>query len=65
MSGASDISWPGPAGTFNPRVAAVISRADQVLVDLDFRPAGLVPILPGLGDTLQHVVLDRLDRLPA
>ncbi len=161
MSTASDISWHGPAGTFNLRVAAVISRADQVLVvtvgtldywflpggrvrfgepshaaltrelaeelghdlpgarlalvaenifskeslqheiglyyrvawpaaldpadlhggsesehifrwvpfrelgDLDFRPAGLVPILPGLGDTLQHVVLDRLDRLPA
>lgn len=80
MSSASDVSWHGPAGTFNLRVAAVISRADQVLVvtvgalrwvpfrdlgDLDFRPAGLVPILPDLDNTVRHVVLDRLDRVPA
>lgn len=161
MSSASDVSWHGPAGTFNLRVAAVISRADQLLVvtvgaldywflpggriqfgepshaaltrelaeelghdlpgarlalvvenifdkqslqheiglyyrvtwpaaldpgdlyggsepghtfrwvpfrelgDLDFRPAGLVRILPDLDDTVRHVVLDHLDRAPA
>jgi ADP-ribose pyrophosphatase YjhB (NUDIX family) len=155
---ASDISWSGPAGTFNLRVAAVITRSDQVLLctvdgldywflpggrvrfgepsdaalarelaeelghdlpgaklalvvenifdkqsiqheiglyyhiawpsaldpgdlhggsesghtfrwapirelgSVDFRPAGLIPILPELTDTLRHVVLDRLDR---
>ena len=32
------------------------------LGDLDFRPAGLAAIVPGLGGTLRHVVLDRLDR---
>jgi 8-oxo-dGTP pyrophosphatase MutT (NUDIX family) len=153
---ASDISWSGPAGTFNLRVAAVISRGDQVLLctvdtldywflpggrvrfgepsaaalvrelaeelghdlppgplalvvenifrkrsleheiglyyritwpstlapddleagiesghlfrwvpvrelgSVDFRPAGLIPILPELTDTLRHVVLDRI-----
>jgi hypothetical protein len=35
------------------------------LGDLDFRPAGLVTILPDLDDTVRHVVLDRLDRAPA
>ena len=59
MSTASDISWPGPAGTFNLRVAAVISRAGQVLV------VTVEPILPGLGDAIRHVVLDRADRIPA
>ena len=29
---ASDISWSGPGGTFNLRVAAVISRGDEVLL---------------------------------
>jgi 8-oxo-dGTP diphosphatase len=157
----TDISWSGPAGTFNLRVAAVITRGDQVLLctvdsldywflpggrvrfsepsdaalaremaeelghdlpgaklalvvenifdkqslqheiglyyratwpatldpgdlyggsepghtfrwvpfrelgDLDFRPAGLVTILPDLDDTIRHVVLDHLDRSPA
>ncbi len=48
MSSASDISWHGPAGTFNLRVAAVISRADQVLVvtveglDYWFLPGGRI-----------------------
>jgi ADP-ribose pyrophosphatase YjhB (NUDIX family) len=154
----TDISWSGPAGTFNLRVAAVITRGDQILLctvdtldywflpggrirlgepsdaalaremaeelgrdlpgaklalvvenifdkqslqheiglyyriawpdaldpgdlhggsesghtfrwapvrelgGLDFRPAGIAAILPDLGDTLRHVVLDRLDR---
>jgi ADP-ribose pyrophosphatase YjhB (NUDIX family) len=158
VDAASDISWSGPPGTFNLRVAAIITRGDQVLVctvdglgywflpggrirfgepsdaalarelaeelghdlpggklalvvenifetrsvqheiglyysvawpgaldpgdlhagresghtfrwvpvrelgDLDFRPAGLTAILPNLGDTLRHAVLDRLDR---
>jgi ADP-ribose pyrophosphatase YjhB (NUDIX family) len=158
MAAASDISWSGPAGTFNLRVAAVITRGDQVLLctiegfeywflpggrvgfgepsdvalarelaeelghdlpgarlalvaenifdkqtvqhaiglyyriawpsaldpgdlyggsesahifrwapvralgDLDFRPAGLIPVLPELTDTLRHVVLNRRDR---
>jgi ADP-ribose pyrophosphatase YjhB (NUDIX family) len=158
MAAASDISWSGPAGTFNLRVAAVITRGDQVLLctiegfeywflpggrvgfgepsevalarelaeelghelpgarlalvaenifhkqtlqhevglyyrvawpsaldpgdlhggsesehifrwvpvrglgDLDFRPAGLIPILPELTGTLRHVVLSRRDR---
>jgi len=58
---ASDISWSGPAGTFNLRVAAVISRwvAVRELGSVDFRPAGLIPILPELTDTLRHVALDR------
>jgi hypothetical protein len=58
---ASDISWSGPAGTFNLRVAAVISRWVPVreLGSVDFRPAGLIPILPELTDTLRHVALDR------
>jgi hypothetical protein len=102
VSAAADISWSGPdpfPGTFNLRVAAVITRGDQVLLctvdglgywflvawpdaldpgdlhggsepghtfrwvpirelgDLDFRPAGLIPVLPGLTGTLRHVVL--------
>ncbi len=87
MSIASDISWSGPAGTFNLRVAAVIFRGDQVwltwpstlapddldggiesghrfrwvpvreLGSVDFRPAGLIPVLPELTGTLRHVVL--------
>jgi ADP-ribose pyrophosphatase YjhB (NUDIX family) len=28
---ASDISWSGPSGTFNLRVAAIICRGDQIL----------------------------------
>jgi len=28
----SDISWSGPEGTFNLRVAAIISRGDEVLL---------------------------------
>ena len=107
MSTASDISFSGPAGTFNLRVAAVIFRGDQVLLctvdgldywflpggilyyrltwpaalapddldggiesghrfrwvpvrelgSVDFRPAGLIPVLPELTGTLRHVVL--------
>ena len=40
----SDISFSGPAGTFNLRVAAVIFRGDQVL-------------LCTVVGTLRHVVL--------
>jgi hypothetical protein len=29
---AADISWSGPSGTFNLRVAAVITRGDQILL---------------------------------
>jgi ADP-ribose pyrophosphatase YjhB (NUDIX family) len=29
---ATDISWSGPSGTFNLRVAAVIGRGDQILL---------------------------------
>jgi hypothetical protein len=71
MTAAADISWSGPAGTFNLRVAAVITRGDQVLVctvdglDCWFLPAGLIPVLPGPGEALRHVVLHRLDRAPA
>jgi len=43
VSTASDISFSGPAGTFNLRVAAVIYRSGQVL--------------PELTGTLRHVVL--------
>ena len=32
MSIASDITWSGPAGTFNLRVAAVIFHGDRVLL---------------------------------
>ena len=53
MSTASDISFSGPAGTFNLRVAAVIFRGGSV----DFRPAGLIPVLPELTGSLRHVVL--------
>ena len=48
MATSSDISWSGPAGTFNLRVAAVITRGDQVLVctvdglDYWFLPGGRV-----------------------
>jgi 8-oxo-dGTP pyrophosphatase MutT (NUDIX family) len=48
VSIASDISWNGPAGTFNLRVAAVISRGDQVLLctvdglDYWFLPGGRI-----------------------
>lgn len=48
MSIASDISWSSPAGTFNLRVAAVISRGDQVLLctvdglDYWFLPGGRI-----------------------
>jgi 8-oxo-dGTP diphosphatase len=45
---AADISWSGPAGTFNLRVAAVITRGEQVLLctvdtlDYWFLPGGRV-----------------------
>ena len=48
MSTASDISFSGPAGTFNLRVAAVIVRGDQILLctvdglDYWFLPGGRV-----------------------
>lgn len=32
MTTASDISWSGPAGTFNLRVAAVIARGNEILL---------------------------------
>ena len=32
MTAASDISWSGPPGTFNLRVAAVITRGDHILL---------------------------------
>jgi ADP-ribose pyrophosphatase YjhB (NUDIX family) len=44
----TDISWSGPAGTFNLRVAAVIIRGDQVLLctvdtlDYWFLPGGRI-----------------------
>ena len=48
MSTVSDISFKGPAGTFNLRVAAVIFRGDQILLctvgslDYWFLPGGRV-----------------------
>jgi ADP-ribose pyrophosphatase YjhB (NUDIX family) len=48
VSTVSDISFSGPAGTFNLRVAAVIFRGDQVLLcavdglDYWFLPGGRV-----------------------
>jgi hypothetical protein len=55
VSTASDISFSGPAGTFNLRVAAVIFRGDPVLLctvdGLDYW------FLPELTGTLRHVVL--------
>jgi hypothetical protein len=63
VSTVSDISFSGPAGTFNLRVAAVIFRGDQVLLctvdrlDYWFLPGGLIPVLPELTGTLRHVVL--------
>ena len=48
MATASDISWSGPAGTFNLRVAAVITRGEHVLLctveglDYWFLPGGRV-----------------------
>jgi ADP-ribose pyrophosphatase YjhB (NUDIX family) len=48
VSTAADISWSGPSGTFNLRVAAVITRGDQVLLctfeglDYWFLPGGRV-----------------------
>lgn len=32
MAAASDISWSGPSGTFNLRVAAIIWRGDEILL---------------------------------
>ncbi len=32
MSAASDISWNGPSGTFNLRVAAIITRGEHILL---------------------------------
>lgn len=32
MAAASDISWSGPNGTFNLRVAAIIRRGEEVLL---------------------------------
>jgi ADP-ribose pyrophosphatase YjhB (NUDIX family) len=71
VSTASDISFSGPAGTFNLRVAAVIVRGDQVLVctvdglDYWFLPGGRVrfgepsdvALVRELTGTLRHVVL--------
>lgn len=48
MTTAADISWSGPAGTFNLRVAAIIIRGDQILLctvdtlDYWFLPGGRV-----------------------
>jgi 8-oxo-dGTP pyrophosphatase MutT (NUDIX family) len=32
VTAASDISWSGPPGTFNLRVAGIITRGDQILL---------------------------------
>jgi ADP-ribose pyrophosphatase YjhB (NUDIX family) len=32
VAAASDISWSGPSGTFNLRVAAIIGRGDEILL---------------------------------
>ena len=32
MAAASDISWSGPDGTFNLRVAAIVRRGEEVLL---------------------------------
>jgi 8-oxo-dGTP pyrophosphatase MutT (NUDIX family) len=48
VAGASDISWSGPDGTFNLRVAAIIRRGEEVLLctvdglDYWFLPGGRV-----------------------
>jgi 8-oxo-dGTP pyrophosphatase MutT (NUDIX family) len=121
VAAAPDISWSGPAGTFNlalarelaeelghdlpgARLALVAenifnkqtiqheiglyyriawpsaldpghphggSESEHIfrwaplreLGNLDFRPAGLIPLLPELTATLRHVVLDRRDRV--
>jgi hypothetical protein len=53
----NDISWKRPAGTFNLRAAAVITRGGDVLLgSVPFEPAGLVPVLRDLPDGLGHVV---------
>jgi hypothetical protein len=69
VSAASDLSFSGPAGTFNLRVAADdldggIESGHRFrwvpvreLGSVDFRPAGLIPFLPELTGTLRHVVL--------
>ena len=64
------IAWPGtldPADLYGGSESGHTFRWAPVreLGDLDFRPAGLAAILPDLGDTLRHVVLDRLDRATA
>jgi hypothetical protein len=71
VSTVSDISFSGPAGTFNLRVApddldGGIESGHRFcwvpvreLGSVDFRPAGLIPVLPELTSTgaLRHVVL--------
>jgi len=48
MTAASDISWSGPNGTFNLRVAAIIRRGEEILLctvdglDYWFLPGGRV-----------------------
>jgi len=64
------IAWPGaldPDDLYGGSESGHTFRWVPVrgLGDLDFRPFGLAAFLPGLGDALQHAVLDRLDRATA
>jgi len=56
---AADISWRGPAGTFNLTESGHRFRWVPVreLGSAGFQPAGLIPVLPDLTDAVQRVVL--------
>lgn len=62
----TDISWSGPAGTFNLRVAAVIIRGDQVLLctvdtlDYWFLPGGRIRLGEPSGAALAREMAEEL-----
>jgi hypothetical protein len=71
MATARDVSWEGPPGTFNLRVAAILTSGGDILLctirrapaaglgSLRFEPAGLATVLPNLDGALRHLVRYR------